>query len=97
MLLSTMLLLLMHLSPMLLPDAAPDDAAPDTATPDAAPDHVCTALRKALNACGHDCNVYRTLRSDFLRNIGISGGENTNVTAKAWTLLERQAIKLADA
>ena len=54
------------------------------------------ALRKALcNARAHDRNAYRTQRADILRNTGISGGENTNVSnAKAWSLLE-SAIKLA--
>ena len=46
-------------------DASVTDAAHDAAAPDAPPDHVCTALRKALNACARDRNVYRILRSDF--------------------------------
>ena len=56
-------------------NAAPDDAAPDAAVPDAAPNHVYMALCKALNACAHDRNVYRTLRSDFLRTLEYRGGK----------------------
>ena len=66
--------------------------------PDAAPDHVFKALCKALNTCAHDRNVYCSPRTDFLRGTGISRGENINfANAKAVSLLESQAIKLAGA
>ena len=70
MLLPTILLLPVHLT-----DAAPDAAAPDAAAPDASPDHVCTALRKALNACARDRNVYRILRSDFFTTLEYREGK----------------------
>ena len=72
---------------------APDAALSALVALVAAPDHVCMALCKALNARAHDRNVYPTQRTDFLRNIGISGGENTNVAnAKAWSRLKAKLL-----